>query len=133
MTVWGPGGSATCQTQVVPQMYPPLYTQPPVYQAPPVYHAPIVHQPLPVQIPQRLAAAHVALTQIPYTGFGLGEFGTAIYWLSITIAALCGIAGLAYYRSDLFSVSALATKFGKNERLTECVPVLTFSPMRYLS
>ncbi len=137
MTVYGPGGTATCQTYSVPQISPPLYTQPPIYHAPPVYHQPVYHQPIQVQIPQRLAAAQIALTQIPYTGFGFGEFGTAMYWLSIVMIAALGAGALAYFRSDLFSVAGVRSLFMKetrSARLREFLgeETLSFTPTRHL-
>jgi len=70
LTVYGSGGSATCQTAA---NYATNYVAPaPIYTAP--------------------ATPYVSLSQIPYTGFDFGPFGNAMYW-----AALLAVAGAAAY------------------------------------
>ena len=49
-------------------------------------------------------APYVALTQIPYTGFGDG-LGGALYWLSVMSAAGAGLYLLSYYRGLNFKRS----------------------------
>lgn len=77
MTVYGPGGTATCQAVA-------NYAQAPLPPAP-VYTA----QP---------ASPYVSLTQIPYTGFDFGPWGNAMYW-----AILFAFAGAAAYLLVYFS------------------------------
>lgn len=65
MTVWGPGGSATCSTVA--------------YVAPSTYLAPI-HYPAP--------AHHIPLSSVPYTGFDAGPLGNIIYWSALVAWSL---------------------------------------------
>ncbi|MBI2613021.1 hypothetical protein HYW59_04435 [Candidatus Kaiserbacteria bacterium] len=43
-------------------------------------------------------APYVSLSQIPYTGFDLGTFGNAIYWIGLLAFALSGAYLILYYR-----------------------------------
>jgi hypothetical protein len=110
MTVWGPGGSATCQTQA-------YFVPPPPY--------------IPPTIP------HISLTQIPHTGFG-DAFSGAMYWLSITLVTALGAATVAYYRPGMFSIAGTSRMFrGRtrmNSRPAEFIPdtSLGFTPIRFL-
>ncbi len=81
MTVYGQGGTATCQTQA--QVIPP----PP----PPIYYPP-----------------QVALTQIPYTGLDLGLVGNALYWLSILSFAAAGAYLVVYYKGGAMTLATAA-------------------------
>ncbi len=88
-------------------------------------------------IPQPVASAYISLTQIPYTGFGLGEFGTAMYWLSIVLVAALGAGALVHFRSDMFSFAGMRTMFKKearSARLREFLGEerLSFTPTRLL-
>ena len=115
LTVYGPGGSATCQTAA---SYATSYiAQNPIYTASP---API--------------APYVSLSQIPYTGFDFGPFGNAMYW-----AVLFSVAAAAAYLFVYFlpgrRTFAFANVSGskKNEAFTDkdlqTVFQSNFSPM----
>lgn len=73
MTVWGQGGSATCQTQ---------------------YAAPIAFAP---------TTPYVSLSQIPYTGFDFGPVGNALYWISLAVVAIAGAYLVVYFRGGAFA------------------------------
>lgn len=80
MTVWGPGGSATCQTQAQYMTPPPYSPGSPVYA--PTYSAP-----------------YVSLAQMPYTGFG-DLLGSAAAWFAIVVAALGGAYVLIRFKGE---------------------------------
>ncbi|MBM3261008.1 hypothetical protein FJY93_01175 [Candidatus Kaiserbacteria bacterium] len=86
MTVYGEGGTGTCQTQVVYQAQ-PVY-QPPVYvPQPPVY--------VPPQVPVK---PYVSLSQIPYTGFDFGPVGNGLYWAALLSFAIAAAYLAVYYK-----------------------------------
>ncbi len=111
MTVWGPGGTATCQTQ-------------------PVY----VAQPTPY-IPQ-VATPYVSLSQIPYTGFDYGPVGNAMYWVSLALVAFAGAYLMVYYKGGMLALAGSMIGGKGNEarssRLAEFTPLpeSAFAPVK---
>ena len=119
MAVYGPGGTATCQTSSysVPtypynygsynygypytnyytypsNYYSPTYTHPTTYSYPATYTsgaANVVNN----YVVGSSSSAKVALTQIPYTGADYGLWGTAFMYLAITLIAAYGAYALA--------------------------------------
>ncbi len=92
MTVWGPGGTATCQTQAQYMTPPPFSPLTPVYtptypSVPPVAYVPP-------------AAPYVALAQIPYTGSGFGFAGDLAAWFAIVVTALGGAYVLVRFKGE---------------------------------
>lgn len=74
MTVYGQGGTATCQTTS--------------------YYAPIVQTPTP----------YVSLSQIPYTGFDFGTVGNAIYWLALAAFAGAAAYLVLYFQGGMLAI-----------------------------
>ncbi len=104
MTVWGPGGSATCQTQ-------PMYVAPTVPHYPPVVSTP---------------TPYVSLTQIPYTGFDYGPVGNAMYWVSLALVALAGSYLVLYYKGGALAFAGSMLGRGndaRSSRLAEFTPL----------
>jgi hypothetical protein len=122
MTVYGPGGSATCNAQT--------FTSPILSQA--NYIAPIftgaTYAPstyTPTYIPTTGSSAQVALTQIPYTGFDYGPVGNAMYWMSLVLIAVAGAYFLTYHRGGIFAL--LSGILRRNEDRSEhTLPFPTF-------
>lgn len=110
MTVWGPNGTATCQTQNVVIPPPPPYNPPP------------------------LIAPFVSLTQIPYTGFGDGAVGMAFSFSMMTVAGF-GAFMLARRKTDdlAYAMSTLkARAFGSRDDEEEeeaLAPMMTTSTL----
>ncbi len=126
MTVYGPGGSATCVTQN--QMYSSQfyhefkYTEPYAYQSGYPYHTysttqyPVntytaYAQPGTVYPTYSYAAAvpattyvaapaaqYIKLSQTPYTGFDFGPLGNSLYWLGLALTAMLAAYSLVIYR-----------------------------------
>ncbi len=84
MTVYGPGGSATCQatTNYGGGYIAPVRT--PIYTATPIQVAPVI-------------TPSVTLTQIPYTGFDFGPVGNAMYWTALFALAAAAAYILVYF------------------------------------
>ncbi|MEK7509448.1 MAG: hypothetical protein AAB605_01925 [Patescibacteria group bacterium] len=84
MTVYGPGGTASCQTYGTGYNYPYAYNYP--------YTSPTV-------------SPYLQLTQIPYTGLDLGPVGTAVYFLALTAFAIAGGYLVVYYNGGVVRFS----------------------------
>jgi hypothetical protein len=108
MTVWGPNGTATCQTQGVVVPPPPPHNPPPIL------------------------APFVSLTQIPYTGFGDGVAGMAFSVSMMTVAGF-GAFMIARRKSNdlayaLSSMKARAVGSRDDEEEEEALaPMMTTS------
>lgn len=101
MAVYGPGGTATCQTggysvpfyhQNYNSSYPSnYYTYPSTYYTP-TYTLPVTYTTGAANVVNNYVVgsssnASVSLKQIPYTGLDYGVWGTALVYLAIVIAA----------------------------------------------
>ncbi len=117
MSVYGPGGTATCQTSSYsvpfyqqnynysyPQnyyahpstYYTPTYTYPTTYSYPATYTsgaANVVNN----YVVGSASSASVSLKQIPYTGLDYGLWGSAFMYLAIALAA--AVAAVSLYHS----------------------------------
>ena len=51
-----------------------------------------------------VSGQYVALSQIPYTGFDLGAFGNAIYWIGLLSFAVAASYLVLYYRGGISSL-----------------------------
>lgn len=118
MTVYGSGGTATCQTTANYSYVAPTYVAP-TYVAPAVYTAPV--------------APYVALSQIPYTGFDYGPVGNAIYWMSLLAFAVAagyllvyGMPKMAF--ANMFARSEVADTDAVPEEITSDAPAAVASP-----
>jgi hypothetical protein len=124
MSVYGPGGSATCQTSgysipfyhqnynySYPQnyytypstYYTPTYTYPTTYSYPATYTsgaANVVNN----YVVGSSSSAKVSLTQIPYTGVDMGLWGNALAYLAITLLAALGAIALLRRQAQAFRV-----------------------------
>ncbi|OGG73184.1 hypothetical protein A3A38_04770 [Candidatus Kaiserbacteria bacterium RIFCSPLOWO2_01_FULL_53_17] len=81
MTVYGSGGTATCQTYGAGYNYPYAYNYP-------SYTSP-----------------YLQLTQIPYTGLDLGPVGTTVYFLALAMFAIAGGYLVVYYHGGVLKLS----------------------------
>jgi len=119
MTVYGYNGqSATCQTSTYTPPPPPVY-HPPVVHTPPVYVSPTppVYVPPVVQNIVTTSAPYLALTQIPYTGFG-DPVTDAAFSFSIMSIAGFGAFMLARQRGNgmTLALAQMRGRFGEVSR-----------------
>lgn len=98
MTVYGAGGTGTCQTTANYTYAAPTYVAP-------TYIAPAAVAPV---------APYVSLSQIPYTGFDYGPVGNAIYWLSLLSFAVAAAYLIVYYRGGAFAFATSLTRGRSN-------------------
>lgn len=104
LTVYGPGGSASCSTNN------PSYASQFYYDSPRAYaHASNVSYAYPLYNYSAYAtptyaypAYTVSLQQIPYTGFDYGTMGNAMYWLMMILVAVAGAYLIVYSHSGAY-------------------------------
>jgi len=93
LTVYGYNGqSRSCELEIDRGYgtYPTYYNQYPQYQYGTGYN---------------YGYPYLSLSQIPYTGFGLGTVGTAVYFLALALFAIAGGYLLSYYNGGVLRFS----------------------------
>lgn len=104
MTVYGPGGSSTCQVTAVSPYRADYfnrysYAYRPTYQTSYPYsygYGYTNYSNYPTYNYPTLSAQYVPLTQVPYTGADFGPLGNSLMWLFVVIAAALGAGAIAY-------------------------------------